>query len=61
MELSDPHHNESGHVHEAAPVAREQQGEDAEPSNTVKPAKPPNPTDDEVTKRLPVGTCKVRA
>ena len=54
MELADPHHNETGHVHEAAPVPRtpEQQArEEADPTNTVKPAKPPNPFDAEVTMR----------
>ena len=63
MELADPCPVSSAAcVHEAAPVARsgqEQQsgspGEE-EPTNTAKP--PPNPTDQEVTKRLPPGTCK---
>ncbi len=68
MELCDPHHDDPDHVHEAAPVPRQQQEEEPEPvidddadteaANTIRPEKPENPMDEEVTKRLPPGTCK---
>ena len=55
-------------LHEAAPVPRQQQEEEPEPvidddadteaANTIRPEKPENPMDEEVTKRLPPGTCK---